>query len=607
MRYERASTIRRRWVRLPAVAVLVGVFVVGTAGPASAHAVLLNTNPPDGATYSRSSPPTVASMHFGEPVGAHLGSVRVYDERGSLLESGAPTHPHGDGSTVNVRLPHLSRGAYVVTWRVISADTHPVTGAFTFTVGTGKDVGTLATRLLSSQNGASNVGVLYGVMRFAILTSLLVLVGAVAFLVLAWPAGRRMRAAERVVKVAWWLALGSTIAGFLVEGVYAAAFPLRDVLRWTVVSDTAHSRYGEMAILRAGLLLACLPLLRVLFRQHDENAGDPASPPRSMSAVGAVLAVGLAATVTFAGHATTGRWVPGAELADVIHVLAAGLWIGGLVMLLAAALRGADDRTLDRIVPRFSTIALVAVAAIVVTGAFQAVRQVGSFSALRSTDYGQLLIVKLVAFGALVGLAFMSRGIVKVWYRAGERERAELQFEYSGVGGAGGRAPSATAADRTAANLEPGFEPPASWARRRLRSTVGLEVCVAVVVLVVTALLVDARPAYEAANGPAIMTLKTPKLWFYVEIIPAKVGPNQFHLTTSTATGGVADPLEMSMQLSNPSHHVGPLKVPLIRAGPGHMLTNGYTIPFGGEWQVTVTAVVTDVDEVSATQTLTVH
>ena len=101
--------------------------------------------------------------------------------------------------------------------------------------------------------------------------------------------------------------------------------------------------------------------------------------------------------------------------------------------------------------------------------------------------------------------------------------------------------------------------------------------------------------------------MKTPKIWFDVVIDPATVGPNQVHLYAVNPTGGTIDPLQMTMEISNRDKDVGPLKVPLIRAAPGHELTQGFQIPFAGNWQVTVKALLTDVDEATATETVTIH
>jgi copper transport protein len=315
--------------------------------------------------------------------------------------------------------------------------------------------------------------------------------------------------------------------------------------------------------------------------------------------------------VSLTGHAVTGRWRVLALPADVLHLVGGSLWLGGLVMLIVVALPLATPTALDRIVPRYSTLAAGSVIAIVVSSVFQSIRQVGTLHALTSTTYGQLLLVKLAAFTLIIIVAALSRDVVRRWYRAPEAERLAIEADFHAddveLGSAGGSpAPSGSA---PVALLEPPetTDTPAEWARGRLLRTAGLEVVLLVVVLIVTSLLVDARPAYETATGPVNITMKTSKMWFNVDIDPGRAGPNQVHVYALTPTGGVADPLDLSMEMTNKDHNVGPLKVPLIRAAPGHDLTQGFQIPFSGSWQITVTALVDQLDEVNATQTVSIH
>src|SRR5207248_33031 len=105
--------------------------VLLTALPASAHAMLQATTPGDGAHLDTA--PSVVTMTFSEPVSAPLGAVRVFDARGRRVDNGNVV---ARDATVSLGLDgSLADGCYIVTWRVISADSHPVRGAFNFTVG----------------------------------------------------------------------------------------------------------------------------------------------------------------------------------------------------------------------------------------------------------------------------------------------------------------------------------------------------------------------------------------------------------------------------------------------------------------------------------------
>ncbi|MFN8027044.1 MAG: copper resistance protein CopC [Acidimicrobiia bacterium] len=102
--------------------------------PASAHASLLSTEPSPDGVYASS--PSAITLRFSEPVEVTLGGVRVFDAKTEKrVDNGPAEHPNGDGTYVTSDLPKLGNGTYVVTWRVVSQDSHPIEGAFTFQVG----------------------------------------------------------------------------------------------------------------------------------------------------------------------------------------------------------------------------------------------------------------------------------------------------------------------------------------------------------------------------------------------------------------------------------------------------------------------------------------
>src|SRR4029077_4055427 len=146
------------------------VAVAGWAAPAFAHAVLQSTDPPSGAVLQKS--PGMVALHFNEDVEVQFGAVRVFNANGKRVDTGNADHPRGDARAVATNVPgDLPSGGYVVTWRIISADSHPVHGAFTFQVGAGGAASaeaskTQATRLLASGAGSRTVGVLFGIVRF---------------------------------------------------------------------------------------------------------------------------------------------------------------------------------------------------------------------------------------------------------------------------------------------------------------------------------------------------------------------------------------------------------------------------------------------------------
>lgn len=161
------------------------------------------------------------------------------------------------------------------------------------------------------------------------------------------------------------------------------------------------------------------------------------APPRALlrwwAPAATIVGISTVTTVTLASHGTTGRWTGLAIPADILHVSAVLLWFGGLLMLTAAVVPGADAETLDRVVPRYSTFAFAVVVTIIISGTFQAERQVGTIHALFNTAYGHFLLAKLTAFGVLILFAAFSREVVNNWY-VPQRDQRKRALELATVG-----------------------------------------------------------------------------------------------------------------------------------------------------------------------------
>jgi copper transport protein len=591
-RSRRRATVHAVRRALVAFAITIAA-VVMLAAPAGAHAVLIQTEPAASQVYA--NPPQAVILRFSEPVQVGLGGIRLFDSDGHRIVTGAPTHPNGAGPVVSASLPKLQNGTYVATWRVISADGHPVQGAFTFSVGEvsrpGASAQSLANRLLSSQGGSRVVGVLNGALRFVEFAATGLLLGGFAFVALCWPAGRRSRTVRRVLEVAWIAAFAGAIAAILVESSYTAGLGFADSFKPSVVRDYLHTHVGHVMAIRVVVLLLVFFFGRVLLRRASFGA---------LRAAGAgVLGLGLLATFTLASHARTGFQVPAAVAADLGHLAAFSIWFGGLVVLVVAVLRPDDPSELEPAVTRFSNVALGAVVVLVGSGLYQSWRQVGSFGALKGTTYGRLLLVKIALVAAVVLVAALTRDIVQ---QRLYDEPEPLDSESIDAGQT--REPFPVGPGAALADLEQ--EDRADTARR-LRISVGIEVVFLVAVLAVTALLVNAAPARSSANAPFAATVQGKGLNFEVLLVPARTGPNEMHLTALKPDGSLANVLSLDAQLSNSEKGIAPIKVTMVKLGPGHYTTTGLAIPFAGKWQLEIKALVTDVDEVAVTTSVPVR
>jgi copper transport protein len=570
-------------LRLFCATVLAFGLIVAAAAPAFAHAQLGSTEPVGG-TAVATSPPRVV-LHFGESVEIPLGSIRVFaSPSGKQIETGAASHPDGQGSSVAVKLPKLDKGTYIVTWRVTSADSHPVHGAFTFIVGSGKgssEDAALAAKLLSSGGGSTAVGAVYAVIRFVAFAALVLLVGGFLFVTLVWPAGAGLARPRRLLWTAWAATAVTTVIGIPVQGVYAAGLPLSKVLSSTVLSGVLGERFGRMSVARLVLLILMAAVLVLLGRRAGSEAGA-APPPRAIVAAGALLGIGLLVTPVLSGHEATQDLVPLAVMSDVVHLTAVSLWLGGLALLAAAVLPRRLPDELSAVVPRFSRIALGAVVVILVTGVFQGWREVRTVPALTQTTYGKLLIVKVALFALLVGLGFFSRRFVHARYRVPAARR--LSF------GPGAATDAATDEETVS----------------RLRRTVGAETVIAVVVLAVTALLVNAQPARSALAQPFSTEMRSDQVLVDVTVDPAKAGPAALHFYTLSPQGAVQEVQDLTASLTLPSQDVGPLAVPVQRAGPGHFTATGFNVPLRGKWTLEVKVLLSDIDEATVSATVPV-
>lgn len=488
-----------------AVAVAVMLAVVSMpVRPAGAHAIVRETTPVIDSTVPTS--PARVVMRFNEPVELAFGAIRVHDTTGRRVDTGEARHASGR-DTVAVALDHeLPNGTYTVTWRVVSADGHPIDEAFVFHVGApGERPEGIATELLSGETGAGRLeGGLAGVARWLVFASLLVFIGGTAMAV------RVGIDPERVLVVAWTGAVVGTVAAFVLQGAVAGDLSLADALSPDVMGDVAATRFGEVALARLALLALMAGFRRV-------------------QPVAVALCIALAATPGLAGHAGTTSPTFLNVLADTVHVLAAGVWVGGLVVLLTS--REARTR-----VARFSEMAVVAVVALLLTGLFRSWVEVRSVEALTET-YGLVLLAKVGLFVLLVGFGYVNR-------------------------------------------------------QRLRRPLVGAEVGLAVAVLVATAVLVNLAPARVTAGVEGPFTTETRLGEYRLDVLvdPARVGENAVHLTASTKTGAPAPIEQMQVLFRMPAQGIGPLVGEGMRLAPGHFVVQGRQVAVAGRWVLEIVA-----------------
>lgn len=631
-----AGPLASRWRRVtarPTGAFLLGLLaVLGSlvfSGPAQAHAELVTSSPANGQTFQQS--PQRLRLQFTEAVSVAADGIRLFDAAGKSIAVGRPGHPPYDRTTVDVALPEpLPEGGYAVAWRVVSADSHPISGAYTFTVGpapagatNGAD-GVAGDPDDSSDDGSglaepgavaggpplaapaaaeSNAATGYVVTRWLGFAALALLVGAVFFLVNAWPAGVGHPAARRLVAAGWIASLAATIASALAYGPYLAGRPLRQAFDGDLVAAVAQTRLGVALGLRVGLLLLLVPALLLLARRF--TGATPPGRVARLALRGAVLAgaAALAITWSMAGHSATGDLTALALGSDVVHLVAMAVWLGGLVMLVLALLPARDPAALRAAVPAFSRGAAVSVAALVVTGLFQTWRQVRTLPALVETQFGLLLLAKAVVVLVILGLAAAARSWVRRHYAAPDADRKarrpdpdphQLYHFHRRITLEVGLAVAVLAISATLANTEPAHvvyaaerrgaavtEPSAAQvAPARAAATSGPE----------SAANFPGATPFDAGNGPNGRGL------VLFDALPRRVGTTTVHVTVLDPAGRPMAVPEVTLALHLPAKELGPLPVRLQDAGPGHYLGTA-SLPLAGSWRASVTVRVSEIDQ----------
>ncbi|MGW0298688.1 copper resistance CopC/CopD family protein [Streptomyces anthocyanicus] len=375
------------------------------AGPASAHAALTGSDPREGAVVDKA--PAQVSLTFSESVSMDDDSLRVLDPRGKRVDDGKPSGT--GGATYSVKLhAGLPDGTYTVTYQVVSADSHPVAGAYTFSVGAPSET---SVAVSGQSAGGGLVGGLYGVGRYVSYTGFAVLVGGAAFVLACWPRGSGVRVLQRVV-VSGWLALtAATLLLLLLRGSYTGSGKFADVFDLNLLGEVLQTKPGAALVSRLLLLAAAALFIAVLFGAYDKREDEEKRDLTFGLAVGgSVVAAGLAATWAMSEHASVGLQAGLAMPVDVVHLIAVATWLGGLTALLVALYRGPADTPVPALaVRRFSRVAFGSVIALAVTGTYQSWRQLGSWTAFTDTRYGQLLLVKIGLVAVLVGVAHFSR------------------------------------------------------------------------------------------------------------------------------------------------------------------------------------------------------
>jgi copper transport protein len=572
-------------------ALLLGWSVAGVvaAAPASAHASLVSTDPGEGARLEK--PPGEVTLEFSEGISLGAGYARVLASGGERVDAGTASV---DGGVLTIPLRSgLPDDGYLVTYRVVSADSHPISGAFSFVVGEGELV-PAGTAVEDTTDPV--VGRALPAARWLGFAGLALAVGVPVLALACWPGGWSSARLRRLAGSGAVLVAAASVLTFLLQGPYAAATGLGTALNPDLLAATAGSGAGRAVLARGGLALVLAAVLLPAWRR-----GTPPSATRT--AVAGMLAAGLVVSAAATGHPVAGPWPGLAVAAAVVHVVAMAVWLGGLAALLLTFLRPpVPGNELAGVLTPWSRVAFGAVGALVISGTMQAVREVGSPAALFATTYGWVLVAKLALVAVLLGAA----GVSRIWVHQRLGIRAPWPTGRR-------RAPAYAFAGATRGAPVPDDGPGAVRARIQsegaaehvpaLRRSVLVEVAVGAVVLALSAVLVGTPPARSEVDRPVDVMLPLqssagPSGSVQVSIAPARAGANTLHVYLFDDAGRLTQPASISVTLTERSQDVGPLEIDLEPAGPGHYVGDGMTVPGAGTWRLAVSV---RLDEFTAT------
>jgi len=493
------------FLRSIAITLLVLIASVDSPTSALAHANLERAEPPPGSALGQS--PHELQLFFSEAVDPSFSRVQLLDDKREQVDRNDSHQSPADPRSLIVSVPAtVPNGLYTVAWRTLSAvDGHTVNGAYPLIIGPMPTEGVAST---SSASSEADFTLQTAVGRWWFYLTASTLFGTL----LSWhivlrplfgrsnPAALQLTAlrARRLAGLAAVLLLVATLYAAVAQASSAADAPVWGVFGRPLMDLLGRGRYAVLWWPRLGLVLLALGLVNWRGAQ-----GWPGQLALAATA-------GVLLTNSLNSHAAA--LVSGAYLAvaaDWLHLLGVAVWVGGLLSLVyvlpvsVEASQGNGDRVLSQAVARFSNLALAAVAAIVVTGTFQAWLEVGFWEGLVQTAYGLSVTTKIGLLALTLAPAAFNLLVIRP-------HLATLA----------GRGPSAVAK-----------------VAQRFRLAIRAELGLLVVILGVAAVLTGLGPAREElarrnggvlVGGPVNRDVDAEGLGAHIQINPASLGPNRF-------------------------------------------------------------------------------
>ncbi|MBI2318797.1 MAG: CopD family protein [Betaproteobacteria bacterium] len=545
--------------RLGAAAIVALVLSRFSPLTAFAHAELAGSDPPMDGIIER-APPNV-TLWLSERPELRFSEIQILDSSARRVDRGDLKHDPIDPLALKVSVGRLDRGTYTVLWRALSSvDGHTTSGAYAFTVGLDVVPTGLAVAAREGATTATPDRAIVGALSYL---GLMAAAGAFPFvwwvllpaLAAAAPPLDRARLVRRIgsLGLAATVLAGITgVLGLVAQASSALGVPFMQALGEPSLSVAFGTRFGALWLSQMILLLAMTGLTFRLRGGTDSSLTLAAG-----SAVGAAL---LWVQTQGSHSAAAPGATPVAVLVQWVHLLAVATWIGGLMHLVLTAWTLSTSGTgrqatqlAARIVPRFSTLAMVCVIVLVASGVYQGKLLIGTLPALFGTTYGQVLLIKLALFAAAVLLA-----------------AANLLILRPRLMGAATRLESAPRIIRA------------------LRLAVAGEVVFATLVLVATAALTNLETGREAVIVQGIGSeTRDGELLANLRVQPGAAGTNRFVLRLADRTGAPITEVEkVALRVRPRALDLGESEVLMILQPDGRYTAQGGALVAPGPWHV---------------------
>jgi copper transport protein len=510
--------------------------LVAASASASAHASLLRSIPADGAVLAEV--PKTLELTFNEPVSPIVMRLIEPDGAGSDLSQ---VQAHDE--SVVVIAPHLKAGTHALSWRVISADGHPVGGSIVFSIGapsaSGIAVRTGTPRLLMAAIWLA---------RFVLYVGLFVGVGGRFFE--AWIAGGRClpTPAELVLDACLVAGLLAAFASLGLQGldVLGVGFPgLADRATWQAALATSYA---------ATLGLAAVALLLALVSSRVGSI-------RLARCTTALAVVAIGAALALSGHAGDAPPQMLTRPAVFVHAACVTLWVGSLFPLAALAWAGGAASTES--LTLFSRIIPLPVLLLVASGLVLAIVQVADVTALWATPYGLVFDAKITAVAGLLCIAAWNR----FW-------------------------------------LTPRIETNDAAARGTMVRSIAAEaVLIAIILGLVTTWRFTPPPRAMSMSAsqanPIQFHVHTARAMADVSITPGRVGPVVVSISIESGDFGPLEAKGVTLTLSNPTAGIEPIRREARHVDGVAWRIDGLTIPAAGTWIGKIDILVTDFDQIT--------